>query len=722
MIRHDQPLVLKGRAGDVELVRLKTGSARICASSMRDALYGLGRFHMEDRQIQMNLMRLTAQGRLSQYISPRPGLREVDIYVRKLLLAPDLDDQVNAINKASRNLLEAYVSGINDFLNAKGRRFELKLSGMELPPWTVRDILALTKAIAGMTLFDFQGKMIKFIVQMIQLGVDEVRLKELFPQIREKIDIELLGKVKLSEEPSGNAMNFISLLAGFRGASNFVVSGDRSVTGNPILAGDLLGNVNRLPSMWYDVAIKIPGNTISGFTIPGIPAVLMGRTEHISYAPAYSYGDMMNYRIEECAGGKFRRGNRWLPFDVHREGIDFKKGDEEIVEIYENEHGILEGNPFDDGFHLIRSWSAQRECGAIDLETALRLMEAKTTREAMRLCRNIETMPLSFLIADISGNIAKQMTGKILKRPKTQSGLIPLPAWDRRYNSTGFWEAARLPWEYNPERGYLLQNENSGDLLDKAPCPNLCPTVYRQDRIESVIRGRKKLDAEVVKDIQYDLYSLQGFEIISHVEEFIPHNSLGVKLQTWDYRYGPDSEGAVVFENLYRSMLEIILGEYGSHSVDLHALILGNDLFRDHCGIFDRVLLSEKSSWFRKASGRDLKKIAMDRALAMAVKPYGKWLSARLGNIFFRGRLASLLGVQGRRFPLFGSRATIQQGRLLRQGGEEVAVGSVARMIADMGEEGVFLNSPGGTSDRPLSKLYKNNMEAWFRGCYRKVP
>ncbi len=725
MIKVGKPLSREGSDGVIELSRFGRGTSRISASSMKDALYGLGQFHIEDRRIQMVLMRLASRGQLSQYLSPRPGILEADIYIRQLLLFPDLEAQMKRINKRTLACLEAYVAGINDFLNERGSGWELKLSGIEVAPWTVRDVLALTKAISGMTLFDFQGKMEKFIVKLVQRGVDSESLKELFPGIKEKIDLELLKNIKLPPEPRGHALEWLSGITGFRGGSNFVVSGTHSSSEKPILAGDLLGTVSSLPSTWYDTVLEIPGNRISGFTIPGIPAILMGRSDYISYSPAFSYGNMVDYRIEECSGGKFRRGRQWLPFDVHRESIELKQGESEVVEIYENEHGILEGAPFEDGFYLVRSWSAQRGCGAADLDAALKLMEAKTVREAMRICRHIEVMPLSFLIADISGNIGRQMTGKFFKRPKNQSGLIPLPGWERRHNSSGFVEMMRLPWEYNPERGYLLQNREEDKEKGEFLFVNLPPSPYGDDRMERIIRGRKKLDPEVAKDLQYDLYSLQAFEIISHLEELIPNSEPGVKLKSWDYRYGSNSQGAVIFENLYRTLLEIIFGRHGSGETsdadDILSYICGNDLFRDHCDIFDRVILSEKSHWFKRASGRDLKRIAIDRALAMAVKPYGKSLFTRFQHILFHGRFSSLLGFGGRRFPLSGSRATIHRGYLSRHSGEEIAIGSAARMIADMGGEGIHANSPGGTSDRPLCKLYKNNMEAWFRGCYRKV-
>ncbi len=722
MKRKKFPLSFPGRDGEIVLSRLENGAAEISASSLADALYGLGRMHFNDRQVQMVLTKLVLQGRLCEFIKDRTGhLFGTDIYIRRLLLFPDRDEQIKRINSRTMLMLQSYVAGINDCLLEKGRVWELKVSGIEIEPWTVADVIHMGKVFSYFGLVDAQGSMEKFIVQMIKNGIDLPRLKELFTSIEDDIDFSLLGKVTLEEPPVDETLEWLSKIPRFRASNNWAVSGKRTVSGFPILAGDPHLEVNRMPAIWYDSVIRIPGNTISGFSMPGMPAVLLGRTDYISYSPTYSFADMIDYRVEECSGGKFRRGAKWVPFDVHREMIRFRSGETRTVEVYENEHGVLEGDPFTDGYYLVRSWSAGRDCGAADLNAAIDIMEAKSVREAMRIYRGMEAPSFCFVIADTSGNIGFQMTGRVFRRPKGVSGLVPTPAWERKYSPRGFVDPARMPSQYNPECGYIITANNDLNHLGGANPINLSCAEYRYRRIESIIRGRKGLDVEVMKDIQYDLHSMQAQEIISSLKHLIPDCENGRRLKSWDFRYASDSEGAAVFENLYESLVKVIFGTGGLGEDTVEYMLKETSLFSDYFAVFDSVLLAEKSFWFRRGNGEDLRKMAIDRALSMPVKKYGDTRKIVFRHLLFGGKIPSFFGFDHGPVMLPGGRATILQGQIFRSMGRVTTFSPSARIVADMATGILHENMPGGTTDRRFSRLYRNSMDSWYRGDYREL-
>jgi len=716
-----KPLLIQGRDGEICLSRTAEGVSDIKAVSLRDGLYGLGRLHMQDRQIQMVLTKLILQGRLSEFISAKSGLLETDIYIRKLLLFPDMDAQLKRIGSRTRAAVQAYVDGINDYIAEEGRGWELKLAKIENEPWSVADVMHMAKVFSYFGLVDAQGNMEKFIVQMVQKGIDERRLKELFPYLKEKLDVELLKKVKLEDAPVDAALDWLSVIPKFRGSNNWAVSGKKSVSGKPILAGDPHLEVNRMPAIWYDSIIRLSDNTIRGYSMPGMPAILMGRTDYISYSPTYSFADMIDYRIEECSGGKYKRGRRWIPFEEHREIVRFKDGREETVTVYENEHGVLEGNPFVDGFYLVRSWSCHRNCGAEDLNAALEIMEARSVREAMRFYRCMESPSFCFAMADVSGNIGFQMTGRVFKRPAAVSGLLPTPGWERRYSPMGFIDTSRLPSDYNPECGYVITANNDLNRFGTASPINLPVAGYRYDRIKNIISGRKDLDVEVMMDMQYDLYSMQAESIVSSVKDLIPDCEKGMKLKNWDFRYDENSDGAAIFENLYESLLKTIFGSNGFGENIVEYMLKETSLFNDYFGQFDRVIMSEKSLWFMKASGRDLKRMAVERALAMPVQKYGRTRSVKFKHLLFGDRFPSWFGFDLGPMPLPGGRATILQGQIFKSRGRLTTFSPSARIVSDMADDFMYGNMPGGTSDRRFSRLYKNNMAHWLRGTYKRI-
>ena len=93
-----------------------------------------------------------------------------------------------------------------------------------------------------------------------------------------------------------------------------------------------------------------------GATLPGVPSVMLGRSPHLAWSVTYGTMDMIDYFVEEVQDKKYRRGDKWRPFTVREEIIKPKKKNPIHIKIYENEHGILEGEPEENGYYLNFAW------------------------------------------------------------------------------------------------------------------------------------------------------------------------------------------------------------------------------------------------------------------------------------------------------------------------------------------------------------------------------
>lgn len=722
MILKDQPVSLQGEDGEIRIVRNRHGIPEVTASSMRDASFAMGWVHCNDRQLQIMLTRTILEGRASEKIAHNDALIEADKFMRGLNLYPDIEEQRERIEPHVLEMLEAYASGINSYLEKGGPVFEFKLAGYRPEPWHIFDTMMLAKVFTYFGLTDAQGGMEKLILEMVQNDIDEKRLKELFPYIKEKIDTALLKKIILSPPIVPDAADWLSIIPKFTGSNNWAVSGKHTKSGQAMLCGDPHLEVNRMPAIWHEIILKLPDEVIKGFALPGTPCIVIGRNNNIAFSPTYSFMDMIDYRIEECRNGKYRRGKNWIPFDVRDEVIRTKKGEEIKLKFYENELGILEGDPFKEGFYLIRSWSAARGCGAAEVNVTCNIMTAKNVRDAMKLYRDLDAASFNFVIADSAGNIGYQMSGRLFNRPKGVSGLIPLPAWENRYNSRGFVPKNRLPQQYNPSSGIIVTANQDLNYLGSSEPINLPMASYRADRITQLLKGRKHCDIEYMKDMHYDLYSLQAEKFMDIISPLIPDSENGILLKEWDCRYGEDSKGAMLFEEIYISILRVFFGDRGIGRKTVDYLLKETGFFNDYYGNFDNIIFKKKSAWFGISEKEELLVKAINEGLNCTAVPYGSTRMLFFKHLFFADKIPPFFGFDYGPVSLPGGRATITQGQIFNSAGRTTTFSPSCRIIADMANSQLHTNTTGGNSDRRFSRWYKNNMNDWLNAEYRIIP
>jgi len=721
MILKDNLVTFDGKNGTVEIKRNEHGIPRIIASSWNDASFALGWVHANDRQLQMLITRTILEGRASEKIAASKDLIEADRYIRSLNLYPDIAEQKKFLDRDVRECAEYYAAGVNSCLDESGPVFELKLLKFETEPWKIEDTMMLVKVFSWFGLEDVQGNIEKLIIQMIQNGIDEKRIKELFPYLIDEIDVELLKKVKLVPPIVPGAVKWLSRIPRFTGSNNWAVSGRLTGSGKPLLCGDPHLEVNRMPAIWHEVIIQLPEDTIIGFAVPGTPVVVVGRNSNIAFSPTYSFMDMIDFRIEECRGGKYRRGSTWRHFDIRSETVKTKKGEEIKFDFYENDLGIIEGDPSVDGFYLVRLWSAWKDCGAQDLNGAFKAMRSKTVREGMKHYRDLDAASFNFVLADAGGNIGYQMSGRLFNRPAGVSGLLPIPAWDRKYNHRGYVSKNRLPSLYNPLNGIIVTANQDLNQYGTSSPVNLSMAAYRAERIEHMLKERKKLGTEYMKEIQYDLYSIQAEKIMQSILPLVDNSANGRILKEWDFQYKPDSVGASVFENVYTSMIETVFGEYGFGRDTVKYLFSETGIFNEYYGNFDNVLLNKKSSWFRSGSRDDILGRAITVGLKKKAHQYGKNRKIYFKHLLFAGKIPSFLGLDYGPVELPGGRSTVNQGQIFKSAGRTTTFSPSCRIIADMADNFLITNTTGGNTDRPFTKWYKNNNKDWLYGIYKKL-
>jgi penicillin amidase len=717
----DTETILSGTKGKVTIKRIAGGVPHITADHEVDLYWGLGYMHGTDRQLAMWLVKLIGQGRASEQLKADEELIAADRYMRWISLGGDAKQEIKKLGKDTRVIIDAYCAGVNRGAADAGVPFEFKLVGYKPDAWTPEDTVLMARIIGFIGLTQSQGDMEKFIIQMIGRGVPIEKLMELLPPMErpKKELVEIIKRVNLINPMVPESVKWLAGHMRFSASNNWAVSGAKSKSGKAIVCGDPHLEVNRLPAVWYE-AVMVSGDLfMAGATFPGIPALVIGRSNNLAWSATYGFMDTIDYFIEDVKDKKCLRGKKRVPFSVREEVIRPKKKPPITLRFYESENGVLEGEPETDGYWLSFAWSSRRGCVATSMDNILKVPRAKNAKEAMGYFGGLPFAAFNWVMADTKGNIAYQMCGAFPKKAPGTSGLLPYLGWEKSQQWKGIVPPTSHPRAYNPKEGYLSTANEDFSSISKVVVQNLPMGSYRGDRIRYLLKKATSLDVEAMKKIQHDLYSLQAELFMKIIGSLLPNTKNGRILKEWDLCYDTESLGATLFERIYEELLRLVFGELEMGAGVIDHAIAETGLLNDFYANFDRILLSKKSRWFGDKTRDEIYRTAIERALKKPAVPYGKTHRVLMANLFFGGKLPRVLGFDFGPIELPGNRATIVQGQIFKVAGRVTSFAPSYRMIADLSETAIHTNIAGGPSDRRYSPYYTSDIRSWRNWTYK---
>src|SRR5262245_52450929 len=202
------------------------------------------------------------------------------------------------------------------------------------------------------------------------------------------------------------------------------------------------------------------------------------------------------------------------------------------------------------------------------------------------------------------------------KRPDGVSGLVPLPGWKPENDWKGYVAHTDLPRAVNPPQGFFVTANNDLNRHGKAKPINMPMGDWRAERVGTLLsKSGGGLSVDRILQIQYDAVSHHAEMFMKILGPLLPESESGRVLREWDCSYEPSSQGAYVFERVYRALLEEVFGRNGlGESFDF--LVEETGIFVDFYACFDRVLLSEKSVWFGTGTPEEIYRAALSRGLS----------------------------------------------------------------------------------------------------------
>ncbi|MBI5506673.1 MAG: penicillin acylase family protein [Deltaproteobacteria bacterium] len=681
---------------------------------------GLGYCHARDRGLQMLTMRTLGRGRASELLAGSDENLAIDLFFRRMNWAGGAEQEAARFAPEVAPLVAAYCQGANQRF-AESLPFELRLLGYRHDPWTPADAVVLSRMGGYLTLTQSQAETERLLVEMVQAGVARELLEEFFPGHLDGLDIELLRRVRLGAALVPAAVKWNTALPRLMASNNWVLAGSRTASGKPMLSNDPHLAVT-LPNVWCEVVLKTPDRYGIGATMPGVPALSVGRTNDVAWGATYAFMDNVDSWIEDCRDGCYRRatsaGDTWSPFRARHETVLRRgKAPHEVV-FHENEHGTLDGDPNAAGLYLATRWSGI-DTAAASLSAMHGVLCAPDVDAAMRAAGGFGQLAANWVLADRHGNIGYQMSGLLPRRRRGASGLVPLPGWNSENDWQGFVDADDLPRCLNPSDGLFVTANQDLNAWGRTKPSNLPMGDYRARRIEILLKSRERHDLRSVQDLCYDVFSIQAETFMTLMRPLLPATAAGRALGDWDLRYDPDSRGAYLFEQVYRALMREVFGTVLGPALDF--LVAETGTFIDFYANADAILLAETSAWFGTRTREQIYRSALAAGLSGPLHRWGDVNRVTFRNLLLGGRLPRWVGFDRGPYEIRGGRATVHQGQIYRLGARDTNFVPSLRLCTDMAGDEMWSNMCGGPCDRRFSRFYNSETAAWAAGRFKRL-
>ncbi len=729
----------------VEIIRDTWGIPHIFSSNETDLCFAIGYVHAQDRLWQMELLRRTACGTLSE-IFGKLSL-DTDRLLRTLGFKRFGKFEFERLPDASKKALQSYCAGINAILEDPKYPLplEFKLIGHKPKPWDPLDTMAFGRLMQ----FQLNGQSsYKLALAKLQKSIGWDKIKELFPQYPlENPSILPNGIEEYLKAIDGSYRKFLGpFLPNGGGSNSWAVSGEKTDSGKPILCSDP-HLAPSLPSIWYLSHLISDERNIIGVGPPVVPAILIGHNQFCGWGFTVANVDAEDLFLEKIHPEnpkKYEFKNEWKDISEIKETI-YVKGEKNPIEefVRYTHHGplidLLVGYLPERNYRLAMASYCFREGETI--QAILDLNKAKNWNDFCEAIKKFAAPNQNVSYADIYGNIGHYTAGKIPIRAKMPE-YYPLPGWTGEYEWIGEIPFEKKPHCFNPtKKTVVLANHRTVEqekfefYIGKAFDPG-----YRASIIENTLNSKEKITMEDCKELQLNMFSLPGKIFIEKIKEIHDQDpeisTLLTILRNWDYNLKPDSVGAAVYETLRSELLDIVFKQGlfselipSAKGVGFHPLLKKTtEGFHNDIQTLFGLMENPNSWWVNQLGGREQWiKTGLKNSYSKLRSQYGNnpslWTWGKIHQIRFphamsmKKPLDKVFNVGPK--PVGGDQHTVCQIAFVPDNPEDFAWCPSYRQIVDFSDfdNSLTIYAPG-QSGNLASPHYSDLFDLWLKGDY----
>jgi penicillin amidase len=607
-------LSVPGLVAPVEIIRDDYGVPHIYAQNIDDLFFAQGYVHAQDRYWQMEFWRRIGSGRLSEYFGE--ATLSTDIFIRTMGFARSAEQEYASADPEVRRILDAYAAGVNAYTQSRrpaqlGLEFALLgVQGVDvqIEPWTPVNTLTWAKVMS----LDLGGNYDAEVGRLDlirQVGYDRMlemspRFREDYPYIVSDDELAAMGLVQSAAPPDLAYLDAVptDLVGGWEpgqalafgrgegiGSNNWVISGDLTASGMPLLANDPHLGI-QMPAIWYEIGLHCMPQTadcpfnVRGYSFASGPGVIVGHNDHIAWGVTNVNPDVQDLYVERLNPANINQyevNGEWVDMEIVREEILLQGEDEPFVLLVrKTRHGPLVtdleslaeyatvsgGAPAPQITALSLRWTALDPIRTF--QSVLLLDRAQSYDDFRAALEYWDAPSQNFVFADVEGNIGYQMPGLVPIRA-SGDGSLPVPGWTDDYEWTGFIPYDELPRVFNPAKGYVVTanqpvvSENYPHLIMYQPDFD---AGQRAARIDQMIQERAgSITAEDIQAIQGDNLNLFALEVLPYLQQISFEDPAVTaardRLLGWDGQTHMDSPEAALYGYFWVELVQETFGD-----------------------------------------------------------------------------------------------------------------------------------------------------------------
>lgn len=738
-------VTLKNLSNEVTVYFDAVGVPHINAQNQKDAYIALGYVHAQDRLWQMELTRRIAPGRLSEILGK--DLLEVDQFFAGLGIEEAANKTIASLDKSAESyvLMQAYLEGINQFINYGKTPLEFSMLGIEKEMYTVKDVYN----VFGYMSFSFAvAHKTDPLLTEIKEKLGHSYLNELLGALSENLTINKNSiPVKINATISKKVASIMEDLpvSPFIGSNSWVIGPEKTKKGKVIFANDPHIAFAQ-PSVWYQNHIKTPNFEIYGFNIALMPFPLLGHNRNYAYGLTMLANDDLNFYIEQENPTNFleyKTIDGYQKYELLDKTIRIKNEKDTTFQVKVSKHGPIMNDLIKhviDKRPIAMNWIYTQLPNEM-LEVSHGISHANSISDFKNHVSKIHAPGLNVMYGDAKNNIAWFSSAKLYQLRDSLSSKTYLNGASGNDEIIEYLPFEENPQAINPSWNYVYSANNQPDSVRGKLYPGYYQPQDRAKRIVALLEQKDDFTKEDVSTMIYDVKSSTVSKISQNLLKSVEQSKRTASerkafsiLENWDGSYLKTSVGPTIYN---RFLYEFLNATYKDELGDSFELFINSQLQ-------DQVLSSqidrESSIWWDNVSSTDkietrsdIINLAFKNSIGFLQNQLGEhiddWTWNRVISVEYKhtiGKAGDLL----RSFFNVGPFETIggnevinnQIFKLNSTGYYKVTAGPSTRRIVDFSDvENSLAILPTGQSGNVFSEYYKDQTQKYLEGKFVKM-
>ena len=721
------------------------GVPHINAQNQKDAYIALGYVHAQDRLWQMELMRRIASGRLSEILGK--DLVSLDQFFTGLGIEEAAHKTIASLDKNAESyiLMQAYLEGINQFIEEGKTPLEFSILGIKKEMYTVQDIYN----VFGYMSFSFAvAHKTDPLLTEIKEKLGDAYLNELLGATNQNLTINKNSiPVKINATISKRVASMMDNLpvSPFIGSNSWVIGSEKTKNGEVIFANDPHVAFAQ-PSVWYQNHIKTPNFEIYGFNIALMPFPLLGHNRDYAYGLTMLANDDLNFYIEQENPEnplEYKTEKGYQKYELLNKTIRVKNEKDFTFQVKVSKHGPIMNYLIahvTDERPIAMNWIYTQLPNEM-LEVSYGISHSNSIGDFKKNVAKIHAPGLNVMYGDAKKNIGWFSSAKLYSLRDGLSSKTYLNGASGKDEIIEFLPFEENPQAVNPSWNYVYSANNQPDSVRGRLYPGYYQPQDRAKRIVSLLEQKDDFSKEDVSKMIYDVKSSTVSSISKHLLKCVVQSNLTASerkvfsiLENWDGSYLKTSVGPTIYN---RFLYEFLKATYKDELGDGFELFINSQLQ-------DKVLSSqvnrENSIWWDDVSSEgkvekrsDIISIAFKRSIVFLQNQLGEnidnWTWNRVISVEHEhtigkagGLLRSFFNVGP--FETIGGNEVInnQIFKLDSTGYYKVTAGPSTRRVIDFSDiENSQAILPTGQSGNVFSEYYKDQTQKYLEGKFVKM-